>query len=366
MIEILTTFKLHLSTPVGGVDSRNQIPIRDLHKSYHRASDSNLQLYRGSMDPGTNIDCMAKTTQTPMKTFHIAEGPGGFIEAVVKMRNNPEDVYIGMTILDENEDYNIPAWKKSYQFLKENPNVFIENGKDKTGNILKIENFAYCKEKYASTMDLITADGGFDFSHDFNNQEIDIVKLLFAQIAFAVCMQKKDGSFILKIFDSFMLHTIDILNILASFYEKVYITKPQTSRYANSEKYIVCKRFLFQSCDDFYPYFYKAFETMTTSKKHILRFLNTKISNQFLTRLEEYNSIFGQQQIENIYFTISLIETKNKEEKIETLIKNNVQKCIHWCTRYEVPFHFITNNSNIFLEASANIPSSVAFIPAKV
>jgi len=53
--------------------------------------------------------------------------------------------------------------------------------------------------------------------------------------------------------------------------------------------------------------------------------------------LEEYNSIFGQQQMENIYNTIVLIETKYRNEKIETLIKNNIQKSIHWCIKYKVP-----------------------------
>ena len=42
-------------------------------------------------------------------------------------------------------------------------------------------------------MEIITADGGFDFSHDFSNQEINIANLLFAQIAFAIIMQKKNG-----------------------------------------------------------------------------------------------------------------------------------------------------------------------------
>jgi 23S rRNA U2552 (ribose-2'-O)-methylase RlmE/FtsJ len=300
-----------------------------------------------------------KPKHTPIKTFHLAEGPGGFIEAISEMRNNPEDTYIGMTIIDDSEDYNIPGWKKSQHFLKENPNVFIETGKDGTGNILHLENFVYCKEKYASSIDLITADGGFDFSVDFNNQEVSITKLLFAQIAFAVCMQKKDGSFVLKIFDSFMQHTIDLLNILSSFYEKVYITKPDTSRYANSEKYIVCKKFLFRSCNDFYPYFYKTFQKMVSSEKNVQRFLNIPISNLFLTKLEEYNSIFGQQQIENIYYTISLIETKNKAEKIETLIKNNIQKSTTWCVKYDVPYNVIVNNTNIFLATSCGTSISV-------
>jgi 23S rRNA U2552 (ribose-2'-O)-methylase RlmE/FtsJ len=290
-----------------------------------------------------------KSRNIPIKTFHLAEGPGGFIEALIEIRKNPNDTYIGMTILDNNNDYNIPAWKKSQTFLNNNPNVIIEDGADGTGNILSLENFVYCKEKYASSMDIITADGGFDFSVDFNNQEITISKLLFAQISFALCIQKKNGCFILKIFDSFMQHTIDLLYILSSFYEKVYITKPQTSRYANSEKYIVCKKFLFSNCNDFFPFLYNAFEKMMNSDKYVFRFINDSIPNYFLMKLEEYNSIFGQQQIENIYYTISLIETKNKADKIDMLIKNNIQKSTNWCIKYNVPYNVISNNINIFL-----------------
>jgi 23S rRNA U2552 (ribose-2'-O)-methylase RlmE/FtsJ len=161
-----------------------------------------------------------KGDSRPMKSFHLAEGPGGFIEALAHLRNCPHDSYVGMTILDEQNDPNIPGWKKTTQFLRENPNVYIEAGQDKTGNILSIANLMAVKEKYGSSMDLITADGGFDFSLDFNSQEINITKLLFAQICFAITLQKRGGSFILKIFDCFMQHTVDLLYILSSFYEK--------------------------------------------------------------------------------------------------------------------------------------------------
>lgn len=295
-----------------------------------------------------------KTPSSPIKSFHLAEGPGGFIEALVHCRNNPNDTYVGMTILNNTNDNDIPGWKKSKLFLKNNPNVFIEEGEDGTGDILKLENFVYCKNKYGSSMDLITADGGFDFSIDFNNQEINVVKLLFAQIAFALCMQKKNGSFILKIFDVFMYHTIDLLYLLSSFYEKVYITKPQTSRYANSEKYIVCKNFLFNSNAEFYPYIYNCFYNMTNNQNYVYRFLNCDINNYYITKLEEYNSIFGQQQAENIYSTISLIETKNKSEKIDFLIKQNVQKCIHWCNKHGIFYNTFVpvNNINTFMASS--------------
>jgi hypothetical protein len=261
-----------------------------------------------------------------------------------------------MTLLDDKNDPNIPAWKKSEYFLRQNPNVFIEGGSDKTGNILSIDNFNYCREKYGSSMDLITADGGFDFSLDFNNQEINISKLLFAQICFAISMQKRDGSFILKMFDTFMNHSIDLLYILSSFYDKVYMIKPQTSRYANSEKYIVCKGFTHLASENFFPFIYKAFETMinSTGDLHIKRFVSINISNNFLSRVEEYNAIFGQQQIENINYTLSLIDNKHKQEKIDNLIKINIQKSVLWCYKYNIPCNIINNESNIFLVNTSN------------
>jgi 23S rRNA U2552 (ribose-2'-O)-methylase RlmE/FtsJ len=285
-----------------------------------------------------------------IRTFHLAEGPGGFIEAILNYRKNADDFYIGMSLLDDKNDPNIPSWKKSDAFLKQHANVYIEKGKDNTGDILALNNFLSCKEEYMSSMDFITADGGFDFSLDFNKQEVNVNKLLFAQSVYAIVMQKKGGSFVLKIFDCFMQHTVDIIYLLSSFYEKVYIMKPNSSRYANSEKYLICKNFLYSSCEQFFPYLLNVFtKIIMVETDHIYRFINIPISNYFLTKLEEFNAIFGQQQIENIYFTISLIDNKNNSEKVENLIKTNSQKCIQWCNKFNVPFHSnLLTNENVF------------------
>jgi hypothetical protein len=69
----------------------------------------------------------------------------------------------------------------------------------------------------------------------------------------------------------------------------------------------------------------------------------------FLVKLEEYNAIFGQQQIENIHFTISLIDNKHRQEKIDNLINANIEKCILWCTKYNVPYNQGIVQSNVFL-----------------
>jgi len=371
------------------------------------------------------LDNGSRPSKIAIRSFHLAEGPGGFIEALVHCRNCKSDEYIGMTILDDVSDPNIPAWKKSQNFLRENPNVVVETGADRTGDILSLANFDYCCQKYGGSMDVITGDGGFDFSVDFNGQESHIANLLFGQVAYALCMQKRGGCFILKVFDCFMQHTLDILAILSSFYEKVYLTKPQTSRYANSEKYVVCKGFLYSNSDGFLPKLRETFESMvssssfsegvssTSTSTSTLRFLTVPLSLLFLSRIEEYNAVFGQQQIENIHYTFLLMnsckeqynqrkmqlrttggntqdsnvfdwsntrkgngetdgqgngqghgssalaafrqedavaeyEHKHKYDKVDTLIKLNTQRCIHWCIKHNISHHPVLGQ-NTFL-----------------
>lgn len=263
----------------------------------------------------------------PINTFHLAEGPGGFIEATEYLRKNKNDNYYGMTLL--NEDPNVPGWKKTNRFLETHPNVKIECGATGTGDLLEVDNLKYCNEKYKNSMNIITADGGFDFSIDFNQQEILASKLLIAQVSFAISMQKVGGDFIVKIFDIFTKSTCDILYILSSLYKQVYITKPYTSRLANSEKYIVCRGFkkypkeLIDQIINIYP--------DLKERPFVSSFLDFNLDYFYINKIEEYNAIFGQQQIGNINTTLSLISCKNKNERLESLKKNHIQKSIQWC-----------------------------------
>ena len=264
-----------------------------------------------------------------------------------------------MTILDNNNDTNIPAWKKSKRFLNDNSNVHIENGADNTGNILSLANFEYCCSKYGSTMDIITADGGFDFSNDFNGQEKIMTKLLYGQVCYALCMQKHNGSFILKIFDCFMENTVDLLYILSAFYKDVYVTKPQTSRYANSEKYVVCKNFLFTDCKDFYNVMKDTLSNVIESTEHIHRFLNIDISRHFKNKVEEYNAISGQQQMETIQNTLNLITSHTKSDKLDSIIKVNVSRCIKWCEKHNVEVNTFTSPSTESFKFSSSPPDAI-------
>jgi 23S rRNA U2552 (ribose-2'-O)-methylase RlmE/FtsJ len=291
-------------------------------------------------------------SENKLQSFHLAEGPGGFIEAMCLMRENrKDDKYYGMTLINNN-DPAVPGWNKTNNFLLKNQNVEIEKGYDQTGDIMNPDNLKYCYQKYKNSFDIITGDGGFDFSTDFNQQEIVSSKLIFCQIAFAISLQKYNGHFILKMFDTFTQVSIEYLYLLSILYDEVHIVKPNTSRYANSEKYVVCKNFRLSDTDSLVKLLYSAI-TNLKDDEFLNKILNIDIPYLYFNKLEEYNAIIGQQQIENIASTLTLI-SNNKNERLELLKKNNIQKCIIWCQKYKIPFYKNVQANNIFLNKNVN------------
>jgi 23S rRNA U2552 (ribose-2'-O)-methylase RlmE/FtsJ len=257
---------------------------------------------------------------TNIQSFHLAEGPGGFIEAFNYKRNNKQDIYYGMTLISDN--VNIPSWKKATQLLSNNKNIKIEYGASKNGDLFLKENLIYCYKKYFRAMDYITADGGFDFSLDFNNQEDMSFKLILSQIFFALVMQKQGGNFILKIFDIFKIKTIEIIYLLSNLYENVFIFKPNTSRCANSEKYIICRNFK-NNNKKIITNIIENFDLLINKVETIYSLFNIQLNQLFITKLQEINSIYGQQQLENIKNTINLIREFKILNIQHNLLNNN-------------------------------------------
>jgi 23S rRNA U2552 (ribose-2'-O)-methylase RlmE/FtsJ len=282
---------------------------------------------------------------TSCKSFHLAEGPGGFIEAMAFMRKNPADTYYGMTLIDDG-DQNVPGWRKSRHFLDKNPNVIIETGIEKNGDLTKPENLRYCYETYKEQMDIVTGDGGFDFSSQYPNQEQISTRLILCQIAFAIAMQKPGGTFIIKVYDTFTRMSLDLLYLLANLYDDVSLIKPTTSRYANSEKYVVCKGFRNINTLDIVKTFYK---NIASNEPFVGSLFGFELPYIFTNKIEEYNAVIGQQQIDTIVSTIYLIDNNNKYDKLEHIKKKNVQKCILWCQKYGIPHNITIQTNNMFI-----------------
>jgi 23S rRNA U2552 (ribose-2'-O)-methylase RlmE/FtsJ len=285
-------------------------------------------------------------------SFHLAEGPGGFIEATNFIRKNKNDKYFAITLIDEDND-NIPGWKKSGLFLRKNKNIIIEKGLEGKGDLYNPENYKHYYRIFKNKVDFITADGGFDFSIDFNNQENMAVRLIFTEVIYAISMQKQGGCFVLKLFDIFLKSSVDIIYLLCTMYNSVSIFKPNTSRIANSERYIICDGFKYDNTDHLYNKFYtllKVLNHKSMNTSFIYSIFNIEYPYKFKQTIEEINSIIGSEQIDNIQTTIRFIENKERRgEKIQQKRDDNIQKCISWCIKNKIPHNKIQQNTNIFM-----------------
>ena len=277
--------------------------------------------------------------QSNFKTAHLAEGPGGFMEATHNLSKHKNEIgstmsqHYGMTLYSDNKD--IPGWNKAYDFLLKNNNIHISYGEDNTGDLYKANNIKHFANYVGmGSCHLITADGGFDFSIDFNNQEQLSYKLILCEIICCLYSQSIGGHFVCKFFDIYTLATVKLLYFLCSFYEEVYISKPHTSRPANSEKYIVCKKFI--GID----YLYLDEILKLLAYDNLVDIFDFKVPDSFLKQIINFNKINTKYQTGTIEYTLNLIEKKKNLSFLNQIIENQVKKAKEWCQKYQVKINY--------------------------
>jgi hypothetical protein len=77
--------------------------------------------------------------------------------------------------------------------------------------------------------------------------------------------------------------------------------------------------------------------------------LDFELPYYFITKLDDMNVTIGQQQLEALDQIISILKNKNKDDKIETIKKSNLQKSVNWCEKYKIPCNKFAEKINIFL-----------------
>jgi hypothetical protein len=164
--------------------------------------------------------------------------------------------------------------------------------------------------------------------------------------------QKVNGNVIIKIDHIFYKPIVDIIYFLTSLYDKVYLIKPNTSNIISFEKYIICKNFKFNDENNNYLK-YNYFKLLVFLKKHknnyISNILDFDIPYHFKIKIDDINTIIGQQQIDAFDQIISIYRNKNKDDKIETLKKINIQRSVNWCEKNKIPYNKFIEKINIFL-----------------
>ena len=260
---------------------------------------------------------------------NLAEGPGGFMEALIKYGNGIHQLDLklfGLTLYPNNKY--IPDWAKmKNNFLSNNINISY-------GNLYKWVDI----EKYIKNFDdkkcsLVTADGGFDYSNNFNGQEIDSYKIIFAEIFLALLILENGGNFVCKIFDIYSLFSLKLIYILTTCFSEIHIYKPLTSRPANSEKYIICKNFsgLDTNAKNKIIELFKKIETMNITNEIVLNFNGIHLNNNFINIINIVNEKYLNNQLFYIDKIVELIEDKDFNEKYDYIISEQVKNAVNWC-----------------------------------
>jgi cap1 methyltransferase len=281
---------------------------------------------------------------------HLAEGPGGFMEAThnykLKFTNKKvEDTFYSITLKPTNSF--IPDFNKIKKIFQDNDNMNVMYG-----NLYLLDDV----KKYIEQFDekkatLVTADGGFDYSSNFNGQEMNSCQIIYSECIVALNILKEKGCFVCKVFDLFTVTMNQLLYIMSQCFETIHIYKPETSRPANSEKYLVClyyrnnlnheiKNRLLEIIGEWNEI------NQSLDEKECICFDKITIDNNSIQKMNECNFNYMNTQMFYLNNTIELAEKKIEKEKYFQIIENQVTNALKWCKKYDMNI----NKNSVYLK----------------
>lgn len=284
----------------------------------------------GGFIQGTNIYLQIDRMMQPLKSKKPEVSEDGFTVVKKRFRNKRFENYRIYTIslnkdLPQYKNYNLPSYNKNIL----NKYLCITYGKDNTGDINNVNNIIHLKQIAKRDFYLITADGGFDEGTDFNHKEQLHYQLILNEILTALMMQKKNGFFILKMFDILTETSIHLLYLLSCFYKEVYIYKPKTSRPTNSEKYIICKYFYCNENDrnKIVLELQKLSEEIANSKTKFVSFkLFNNIPDEFIKEIKLFNISLLEKQCSHLETAIKLCNDQEFLKEYDINLEKSLEK----------------------------------------
>jgi 23S rRNA U2552 (ribose-2'-O)-methylase RlmE/FtsJ len=169
-----------------------------------------------------------------MTSIHIGDMNGGFVHAYLVYRNklhSSQSKQDTIHICAHNDSKINSKFLNKYsnkinvhKYAKHNNTSYITCG--------DIENMVN-KNKLAHKVNFVTANISSDYTH----------ATILSEILCAITALCNGGSFICEFKDLYTNVDIQLLYILNSLFDEVYITKPFTSNITDAEHYIVCVKF---------------------------------------------------------------------------------------------------------------------------
>ena len=280
------------------------------------------------------LDFFERHKQPKLKSLHICEGPGGFVEAFHYQADQKQRTISGSYAMTLRSTHAmIPGWRRATQFLQKRTNIHLLFGPNRTGDIYEPENQAACAEVVGAGAHLVTADGGFDFSDDFHAQEKNIFRLLVCSSIIILTSVAVEGDCVLKMFDCNSAATRDLITILGSCFSSWTMIKPVTSRPCNSEWYFIGKGAhrerkaaiqLLQTVRD---------GLAQNPPKHYVRLLSTNPIEETLNTIQHVRVEAQMAALQRVLEFCHQSPTNDHKP----LWESQIEPSLHWCSAFRIP-----------------------------
>ncbi|NBO71051.1 MAG: hypothetical protein EBU66_11380 [Bacteroidetes bacterium] len=295
---------------------------------------------------------------TKIRSAHIAEGPGGFIQACTDVAQRKKKTIhnaTAMTLRPTNQ--RVPGWRRASSFLQSHREVRLHYGADGTGDIYVEANRDSFVAAVSPGAILFTADGGFDFSINYHYQEKSVYKLLVNSALTGLRCLQSDGCFVLKLFDIFSESTIVLIGLLGRCFKEWTLYKPAISRPCNSERY-----FLGRGC-------MSGLQDVLTFLQMIVLNIDKDIypidSSDVMGPTEcSYVRSHVRIHMEQQCNAISTAEQYAIHPEIwyDTQLMNDFRKSLAWCQRFHIPY-IITKPIAVHPVVYTSAPSAYRQLP---
>lgn len=233
----------------------DKLDLKKLYKARHRANSFEMigsvffmnraALKMANIDAATNfiftnIDQSVEHRRScaPYYFADVCGGPGGFSEYVL-WRKKWLFKGFGFT-LKSVHDF------ETTRFRCVSPVTFnSQYGFYKDGDIFKLENIEhFAKNVKHETEGLgvhfMMSDGAFSVEGKENLQEILSKQIYLCQCLMALKIVRNNGHFVTKVFDLFTSFSVGLIFLMYKCFRKIAILKPNSSRPANAERYLIC------------------------------------------------------------------------------------------------------------------------------
>lgn len=171
------------------------------------------------------------------------------------------------------------------------------------------------------------ADGGFSVEGQENVQEILSKQLYLCQCIVALGIVREQGHFVVKLFDLFTPFSIGLIYLMYKCFQQICIFKPNTSRPANSERYLVCK-WKKANTDTIYRHLLDVNRTMFTNRGSGTDFLELvplkvlKNDETFFNYIYESNNAIGNNQVAGLLKIAAFCKDLTLKEPRQAIIRS--------------------------------------------